>query len=916
MSFQYIPKFFPHKISAIDKALEVGDNSPASEGYDGFLVLEITPSNLTVATTTQNNLSEHSAITQVHLLSGATTVQSNGSSIDAIIISGVVNLFSANSIQNNLSSQDAIVQPITLVSTNNTQVNSSNTPSIVQNHVLTGSTVQLISKTFTSADGTGSTLVAPWVQQGDATIRMSGNDLRGGGGRSLAWYPGLAYTPDQYAEIDLKQIDPSGSFSSGVAVRIQTSQVGLEQGYVLRTGNGGTPYRITKYNTASTSVDLIISSVTPVANDRVRLEILGNTLTAYVNGTQILQTTDNEYSSGVPCISFTSGAGALSNNYAAGNIGETSFNSANSSNGIIDLGASLDLIGTNSSQDNFSSTSTITQIHVLGESSSSQINNSSTNSVIQNYLLNVNTKILLYSDSFNRAAGVLTSPWVPADNQTGSLEIGTSNFVLGGTAPGVGNVYNAVFDNNQYGRINFRNVASSGSGKGAGILLRASPGDSFSGYTIAILRDNDITLDRIVIRRCDNVANFDDANLDGVLLKTIYVNNFANDTTGNAALTAEIIGSTIFVYVDNILAGTVVDSTYTSGAVGIWSDSAILDDFSAGNVVVNVQGNVSSTNSITQLHVLSGANSSQNNNSSSDAIIVTGNGLVGDATTQANNSSTGTITQTQVLVATTTTQTDSCSINFITQTHILYSTGADQQDNSSSDQINQDHILAQAPCSQANSSSVGTITQAQILSAATTNIANNSSTSSISLIYTLVGTSSLQQDLSSTGSISQIHQLVGDTTTQTDNSSTGSLVGSTTLVGANSTQTDNSSSVAITQDQILVSTSTAINNTTNTGAITQAHLLLGSATVQTDNSSTSTLSQIHALIASSSIQINNSSTGAVDSGIRNLVSLSNIQYNLSNDGFISQTGYYIRRVQSIRLIPKKYTRSSFRIYRN
>ena len=183
---------------------------------------------------------------------------------------------------------------------------------------LVAADTQLFSSDFTGSAGD---LGAPdWTQQGNSTVSRNG----GGGARTLgtdravAWPTLVEFPADQWAEATITAIGTLGA-NSGVMVRVQTGDAnGTERGYGFRTGNSGAAYNLFKYTTSS--ILLVTTTVIPVVSDRIRIEVFGNRIRGYVNGTLVAETTDNDFATGKPAINFFSTVGT-SDDFACGALG-------------------------------------------------------------------------------------------------------------------------------------------------------------------------------------------------------------------------------------------------------------------------------------------------------------------------------------------------------------------------------------------------------------------------------------------------------------------------------------------------------------------------------------------------------------------------------------------------------------------
>jgi hypothetical protein len=178
---------------------------------------------------------------------------------------------------------------------------------------------ELFSDDFTGSAGL---LGANYTQQGDANIRLDGlgNAHAVATSRGLAWPNTVVFSNDQYAEITITAIETGGN-NSGVGFRVQTGvSPPIEQGYVFRTGNSGAAYTFAQYNTSSTNVNIITTTVIPQVGDRIRAVAVGSTQYFYVNNQLIAIGSSTSWSTGVPAI-YGNGTFWKSDNFVAGNYG-------------------------------------------------------------------------------------------------------------------------------------------------------------------------------------------------------------------------------------------------------------------------------------------------------------------------------------------------------------------------------------------------------------------------------------------------------------------------------------------------------------------------------------------------------------------------------------------------------------------
>lgn len=133
--------------------------------------------------------------------------------------------------------------------------------------------------------------------------------------------------------------------------------------------------------------------------------------------------------------------------------------------------------------------------------------------------------------------------------------------------------------------------------------------------------------------------------------------------------------------------------------------------------------------------ILTGNNVTQNNQSTTGAIVVLGLvDLTGNNVTQTNQSTTGAITQVQTLTGNNVTQNNTSTTGAISQAHVLTGANVAQNNLSNTGAISQIHILTGANVSQNNTSGTGAITIGPILVGNNVTQTNLSSTGAIEVI--------------------------------------------------------------------------------------------------------------------------------------------------------------------------------------
>jgi hypothetical protein len=188
-----------------------------------------------------------------------------------------------------------------------------------------------------------------------------GGNWRNGGSVGLAWSnvrttPGLAFgtesgsggyddstavltgpwSDDQMAQAGVHSSSQNGSIFEEVELRLRTT-VGANNitGYEFNfrsLASGNTYVQIVRWNGAFGSFSLLNAIAGPGIHngDVVKATAVGNTLTSYVNGNQILQVTDSTFASGSPGMGFFNQGGTAS---VDSDYGFSSFTAADLSTG-------------------------------------------------------------------------------------------------------------------------------------------------------------------------------------------------------------------------------------------------------------------------------------------------------------------------------------------------------------------------------------------------------------------------------------------------------------------------------------------------------------------------------------------------------------------------------------------------------
>lgn len=252
----------------------------------------------------------------------------------------------------------------------------------------------------------------------------------------------------------------------------------------------------------------------------------------------------------------------------------------------------------------------------------------------------------------------------------------------------------------------------------------------------------------------------------------------------------------------------------------------------------------------------------------SSAGVVT---LTGENATQANASSTDGITQTHVLTVANAAQANPSSADAITQTQILTAANAAQANSGGTGAITQDHVLTGANAAQANDSSNVEITLgiALELTVDPSAQANTSGTGVISQTHALTIATSVQANTASDPAITQAQILAGANAAQANNSATGAI--------------------SIAPLELTVDSSTQVN-ASGTGAISQTHVLVMAPSVQDSIAEASVIVQSHILAIANTAQANSGGTGAISISTGNLEVAPSTQINLGGTGAISLVG--------------------------
>lgn len=172
--------------------------------------------------------------------------------------------------------------------------------------------VPLFTDPFTRANAT--TLGATWTRQGSGDIGIVSNQARFNGGSNVgSLQSGVTTwtgTSDQYAEARIQSL--VGGREAAIGVRgAGTGSDASARGYyfILNEDNAAAglgSMRVGIWVNTGAWAQKVTAIATVAANDLIRLEVRGQTLTALINGVAVLTTTDSTLTSGVPFVFISS----------------------------------------------------------------------------------------------------------------------------------------------------------------------------------------------------------------------------------------------------------------------------------------------------------------------------------------------------------------------------------------------------------------------------------------------------------------------------------------------------------------------------------------------------------------------------------------------------------------------------------
>ncbi|MDE2098638.1 MAG: hypothetical protein KGL39_15395 [Patescibacteria group bacterium] len=111
--------------------------------------------------------------------------------------------------------------------------------------------------------------------------------------------PTISWPNDQWAQVTIKVANTDSNKFVGVLLRGSTSVLTTYRIYV--SGPLGSSATVTIAKSVAGTFTIITSTTHTVsANDVLYATVIGTTLTAYINGSQVLQTTDSSIAAGIP----------------------------------------------------------------------------------------------------------------------------------------------------------------------------------------------------------------------------------------------------------------------------------------------------------------------------------------------------------------------------------------------------------------------------------------------------------------------------------------------------------------------------------------------------------------------------------------------------------------------------------------
>jgi chitodextrinase len=178
--------------------------------------------------------------------------------------------------------------------------------------------------------------------------------------------------PDQTAIGTVHTVNPNGSIYEEVELRLRStiaanSSTGYEVLFSARPAPSWYPYvQIVRWNGAIGSFTYLADTVGPGLQDGdvIKATVVGNVITAYQNGVQILQAVDNTYTNGSPGIGFYGENG--SNNTDYGFTSFTAYDTPSGDTTTPSVPSGLSAVATSASQINLSWTASTDNVGVTG----------------------------------------------------------------------------------------------------------------------------------------------------------------------------------------------------------------------------------------------------------------------------------------------------------------------------------------------------------------------------------------------------------------------------------------------------------------------------------------------------------------------------------------------------------------------
>lgn len=433
-----------------------------------------------------------------------------------------------------------------------------------------------ISDNFNRADGSlGSNWTTP---TGASAPAISGNQVTAGspGVANAAYWSANSFTNDQYAQAQFTTAEVSGQYGPGIAVRLNASG----QGYLLWYGNADNTVTIFRMDSATNLVTLKQSAALTIAtSDTWRLEADGGYLSAYQNGTLVLQAIDDHYSSGHPGIYLWDSTNDL-DNWSGGDatplhaLGGT----VTGLNGTVTLQTSgeTNLSISNDGQFTFNQAlpdNTPYAVTVANQPTGQicSIQNDSgtlSGADVSNIAVTCtgSPATVSGSDNFNRADGSLGSNWTNITD--GALSI--SNQGVLGAAAGVtsGDVRTAEsYPGDQYAQVD---VGSVSGGDWVGPAVRAS-NDGQNSYLGLYDYNNGNPYVQIFRRQAGSWAGISATYSCGTLAP-------------GTQLKLEAVGNGLALLINGVERASVADTTITTGSPGVLAYGvSTADNFQAGS---------------------------------------------------------------------------------------------------------------------------------------------------------------------------------------------------------------------------------------------------------------------------------------------------------------------------------------------